>query len=99
MAVGFWTKVKWLAEQNHIFSIDKVKKEIFDHNDVLTQWCSANLPDNFFKDSADKMQEYAQISNWAYSRSNHYKRAALDEFLDADEADAFLAAFALSNRI
>ncbi|MCF8262393.1 MAG: DUF4411 family protein [Melioribacteraceae bacterium] len=98
IATGFWNKIKMLADSGTIFSIDKVKNELFDKNDELENWCKINLPDNFFKDSSLKMQEYSQITEWAISKSDHYLPKALTEFLDADEADAFIVAYALSEK-
>ena len=51
VATSFWNKVKQLAEEGKIISIDKVKKEIYDHEDDLKQWCEDNLPEDFFKDT------------------------------------------------
>lgn len=102
VATSFWLKVKELAESGRIISIDKVKKELFDKNDDLEEWCVNNLPTNFFKDSASALSEYGQISSWAISKSSHYLPNAVNEFLDAEEADAFLVAFVmsdLSNRV
>ena len=102
VAHSFWNKVKELAEKGSIISIDKVKNEIFDRNDDLEAWCSANLPEDFFKSTDSVILEYSQVSNWAVSHSSHYLPNALNEFLGADEADAFLVAFSLadhSNRI
>ena len=48
------------------------------------------------------MTSYGLISQWANSKSNHYTPSALNEFLDVDEADAFLVAYTLhdsTNRI
>jgi len=97
IAFSFWKKVKQLAEEGKIISIDKVKTEIYSNNDALKEWCQANLPDDFFKDSSRIMASYAQVSTWAISRSAHYLPRALNEFLDADEADAFIVAFALTD--
>lgn len=44
------------------------------------------------------MQEYSQIITWAVSKADHYQTNALSEFLDADEADAFIVAYALADR-
>jgi len=102
IATGFWNKVSQLAHAGTIISIDKVKNEIYDKNDALEEWCKANLPQNFFKDSGEVMNEYSTVMAWAVSRSNHYLPNALNEFMDSDEADAFLIAFSLadpSNRI
>ena len=43
------------------------------------------------------MKEYGQISGWAITKSDFYMANALNEFLDADEADAFIVAFALAD--
>lgn len=97
VAYSFWNKVKQLAENGIIISIDKVRNEIYDKNDALEEWCKNNLPANFFKDSSEVMAEYGIVSGWAISKNNHYLPNAINEFLDADEADAFLVAYALAN--
>ena len=97
IAIGFWNKVKQLAIDGKIISIDKVKKELFNKNDELKKWCIANLPDNFFKESSEAIPEYSRVSAWAMSVRNHYLPNALNEFLDSEEADAFLIAFALAD--
>jgi hypothetical protein len=98
IATGFWNKVKSLADSGTIFSIDKVKNELYNKNDELENWCKGNLPENFFKDSSEIIQEYSQITTWAVSKADHYLPNALSEFLDADEADAFIIAYALSDK-
>jgi hypothetical protein len=97
IAFSFWNKVKQLAEDGKIISIDKVRGEIYDKNDALEAWCIVNLPEDFFKDSSHVMAEYGQVSAWAISKSDHYLPNALNEFLDAEEADAFIVAYALSD--
>jgi len=102
IAQSYWKKVKQLASQKKIISIDKVKNEIFKNNDKLKEWCTHNLPSDFFKSSKENLDEYRIISSWAISKSNLYLPQALNEFLDADEADEFVVAFELaekSNRI
>ena len=94
---SFWNKVKQLANEGKIISIDKVKNELYDKNDALEEWCKANLPEDFFKDSSQVMATYGQVSAWAISKSGHYMQNALNEFLDADEADAFIVAYALAD--
>lgn len=98
VAVSFWSKINQLATEGRIFSIDKVKAEIYDKNDLLEEWCKANLPEEFFEDSSDSIAAYSKISTWAISKKSHYKETAINEFLDADEADAFILAHALSNK-
>jgi len=99
IAFSFWNKVKQLADEGKIISIDKVKKEIYDKNDTLEAWCIANLPDDFFKDTSQIIAEYEQISGWAITKNDFYLPNALSEFLDADEADAYIVAFVLADPI
>jgi hypothetical protein len=96
IAFSFWNKVKQLADQGRIISIDKVKNELYDKNDALEAWCKDNLPEDFFKDTSHLMAAYGQVSAWAISRNGHYLPNAINEFLDANEADAFLIAYSLA---
>jgi Domain of unknown function (DUF4411) len=86
-----------LADSGKIISIDKVKNEIYKNDDELKRWCLANLPQDFFKDTTTIITEYSQVAIWAASKSNHYFPNAIAEFLDADEADAWLVSFALND--
>ncbi len=97
IAKSFWNKLKQFANDGKIVSIDKVKIEIYNGNDSLKDWCVTNLPADFFKDTSTVMATYSQISTWAISQSQHYLPNALNEFLDADEADAFIIAYALAD--
>jgi len=98
VATGFWVLVKRLADDGIIISIDKVKEELYDKNDDLEAWCRANLPADFFQDTSVVMTEYIIVSGWAASKSNHYLPNAISEFLSADEADAYLIAYALADQ-
>lgn len=98
VAFSFWNKVKQLANEGKIISIDKVKDEIYDKNDALEAWCTENLPEDFFKDTSGIMNEYIQVTEWAVSRTSHYLPAAINEFLAYDEADAFIIAFVLADK-
>ncbi len=97
IAFSFWNKVKLLAIDGKLISIDKVRDEIYDKNDALESWCRFNLPDDFFKDTSEVIEEYMQVTHWAFSRVSHYSQNAINEFLAADEADAFIVAYALGD--
>ncbi len=56
-----------------------------------------NLPEDFFKDTDQIFTAYGQVANWAMTKSNHYLPNALSEFLDANEADAWLVAYSLED--
>jgi len=96
---SFWARVEDLAKYGMVGSIDKVAQEIMHGNDVLKQWIVTNLPKGFFADSSVFINEYAQIAQWANSNSTHYNAGALNEFLQAEEADAWLVAGALHHGI
>ena len=97
VAISFWNKVEELARAQKIISIDKVKNEIFHGNDILRDWCKDHLPEDFFYDTTHVMDAYASVCSWAVSMSHHYNQPAINEFLEADVADAFLVAFALKH--
>ncbi|RLD54329.1 MAG: DUF4411 domain-containing protein [Bacteroidetes bacterium] len=97
VATGFWALVRRLADAETIISIDKVKDELYDKNDDLEAWCKANLPANFFHDTSSVIAEYRTVSAWTASKSAQYLPNAISEFLSADEADAYLIAFALAD--
>lgn len=99
VAVSFWRSVKQLASNGNIISIDKVKNELYKNDDALKDWCQINLPHDFFKDSTELIPEYGVVVNWAMSKKGHYLQKALDEFLDADEADAWLIAYGVKYQI
>jgi len=97
VAVSFWNKIKELAIDGKIISIDKVKNEIYKNEDDLKSWCTDNLPHTFFENTSIVVPEYSRIATWAVSRNDHYLPNALAEFLDAEEADAWLIAHGLAN--
>ncbi|WP_449436525.1 DUF4411 family protein [Pedobacter steynii] len=94
---SFWLKIKDLAEKGIIVSIDKVKDEIHLNKDDLTVWCDENMPKDFFRETDVVIKEYVAVTGWANSKSTHYNLAALNEFLDSTEADAWLVAYSLAN--
>ncbi len=43
------------------------------------------------------MAEYTKVASWTMSMNHHYMQHAINEFLDADAADAFLIAYSLAD--
>lgn len=95
---SFWNKVKNLADNDKISSIDKVKDEIYRNEDDLKKWCQSNLKGDFWHDSSVVSNEYSNIASWAVKQRNRYTPNAINEFLDTENADAFLIAYALADR-
>jgi hypothetical protein len=98
---SFWDKVAALAVQKKICSIDRVKAEIFENEDELKVWCKAKLPEDFWLNSSSTvLTKYPEVINWAVLKlGSPYSQNALDEFLHAEEADAWLVAFAMDHGI
>jgi len=98
VAVNFWQKVKRLSEEEKIISIDKVREEIFKNDDEIKSWIEQNIKSDFFKstETQEVLDEYQRVVNWANSKSMHYVKKAIDEFLEFENADAWLIAYALS---
>jgi len=95
---SFWEKVGYLASEDLILSIDKVKSEIFKNNDYLRAWCDDYLPSGFFCDSSVCYDQYVNMMSWASSKSNHYNTNAIAEFADSANADPFLISYTLSDK-
>jgi hypothetical protein len=98
--LSFWVKIKQLADDGIIKSIDKVKNEIYSkasHEDELKVWCKNNLPKDFFLDTSSSINDYTDIVVWANSMSSFYQLSAIEEFLSADLADPWLVAHAKAN--
>lgn len=96
IALSFWQKIRFLADERRICSIDKVKAELYKNKDALTLWCQANLPQGFFVDSAGVWSPYQVVIQSTSRRVPPYNQRALDTFFDAGEADAWLIAHGLA---
>lgn len=95
---SFWNKVKNLADNDKIISIDKVKDEIYRNEDDLKEWCQSNLKGEFWRDTSVVTNEYSNIASWAVKQTKRYTPNDINEFLDSENADAFLIAYALAGR-
>jgi hypothetical protein len=91
----FWTHLAKLFQKKLLISIDRVKKEIDRGKDELKKWAS-QFPDLFQKtDDPDVLQSYQRVMQWAYAHPQ-YTSEAKAEFARADNADAWVVAFALA---
>ncbi len=97
VVVSFWETLRQLANDGVIISIDKVKNEIYQNNDELKAWCQEYLPNDFFKSSETSIVEYGKVVAWTMSKSNHFLAKAIDEFLDSNEADAWIVSYCLKH--
>jgi hypothetical protein len=97
VVTSFWNKLEEMVIAGHCVSIDKVKKELFKNEDELKNWCQITLPGDFFRESTSVIGSYTKVIQWANSKSGHYQPGAISEFMEADNADAWLAAYALEH--
>lgn len=99
-AAGFWD---WLVaghEAGIFFSIDKVKKEIFDgqNKDFLHTWSQKSELSKFFLDTKAATSHWTPISAWATDPKRKYIEAAKAKFLNGEAADAWLIAQAMHDK-
>jgi len=90
----YWSKISDILKREDVTSIDKVKDEIYNHKDDLTDWCKTNISQSFWASTINSISEYADIQNWAQSKK--YNQRALSDFAESKNADPFLVAFALN---
>lgn len=101
IAQSFWTYLVRLANQGTITSIDKVYDEIERGKDDLYIWVQQNLPSQIFCDtdnSPDLLINYQQLISWS-SSNTQFTSNAKAEFAQYYEADAWVVAFAISNKL
>lgn len=98
IAQSFWKKIKELADSDTIASIDRVYDELFENDDALTDWISSNLPTSFFEDTSDEevLTNYREVVSWASSMSDQYVPQAINDFLEYENADAWLVAYGMT---
>lgn len=51
VARSLWSKISSLASEHKIYSLDKVKEELYLHDDELKEWMKANMPSDYFLSS------------------------------------------------
>lgn len=91
----FWDFIEAQAKNNTVASIDKALEEINKGNDALKDWANKKFKNYFLSTKEEKvLQKYAELMQWAESKSNHYTRNAIDEFMNEDNADPWLIAYA-----
>lgn len=91
----FWDFLVEKAEEGILFSIDKVYDEINGGKDKLKDWANESFKRYFLSTERDEiLVSYAEIVQWASNQRNTYKQSVIDEFLEEENADAWIIAFA-----
>jgi hypothetical protein len=93
---GFWVAQVRQHERNRVFSIDKVKAELVVGHDWLSRWVAKDVPNTFFKGTADKkvIDAFQTMVNWV-QQEQQYNPQAKRQF--ASVADGWLVAYAKAN--
>lgn len=101
IARSFWDYLVLLANQGIITSIDKVYDEIERGKDDLYEWVQQNLPSQFFcntDNSSEVLKNYQSLISWS-SFNTQFTDNDKAEFAQYNEADAWVVAFAISNKL
>lgn len=97
IAPTFWNKLIGLASSGKVVSIDRVKDELTRSNDDLSKWAEGDFHRWFVSTGTERVINcYREIIKWAVSQ-NQFTEVAKREFAKAENADAWLVAFAYVN--
>ena len=90
----FWQALIEHAGNGRVMSIDRVKAEIDRGGDMLKDWANSAFHQWFESTNQDDVIEwYSKIMGWAYG-NRQFTHAAKAEFARADNADAWVVAYA-----
>lgn len=91
---AFWTWIVAAHKAGLVFSIDKVRDELLagDDDDPLYEWAQKPELETFFLASEPGAQKWRELAKWAVECG--FLTAAIEKFLSARSADAWLIAFA-----
>ena len=92
---GFWKSIVHHHREGDVFSIDRIRQEIFagDDTEELVKWVKNEIPKEFFHSTkTDRVvTAYREIMTWVQQRPQYFLQAK-EEF--ARVADGWLVAFA-----
>ncbi len=90
IAPGFWKNLEVFISKEQIIILDKVRDEILEYNDELSQWIKKK---KYFP-SSDAINSYRKIVRWV-ENNNQYLQKAKDDFMSG--ADGWVIAYALEH--
>ena len=94
IAPAFWDMLIAQAQNGHIVSIDRVKDELLRGKDDLAQWANGQFHSHFASTNHQAVLDaYRNIIQWAYNQPQ-FKEEAKADFARADNADAWVVAYA-----
>lgn len=96
IAPCFWEKLVEKAREGILFSITQVKAEIERGHDDLAEWIRRDFSSYFRRTDHKVLQAYGRIMQWAETQAQ-YTPSARRELAEAENADAWLIAYALAH--
>ena len=90
---GFWDWLDRGTETDIVCSIDRVRSELTDRGDELSDWADVRASTFFRPTDSAALDEYRRIIDWL--AKSHYTQQAFSKF--ASGADPFLIAFAIAH--
>ena len=95
---AFWDTLLYWARNGRIVSVDRVKDELARSNDKLAKWATGQFHKHFASTGNEEvMNAYRQIIQWACAQTQ-FKDSAKAEFARANNADAWVVAYALAKK-
>lgn len=94
IAPAFWNALVEQAEMGRVISIDRVRDELKRGKDDLAEW-AGNAFEPWFASTVDDsiLAVYREVMQWA-SEQTQFVEQAKEEFAQAENADAWVVAFA-----
>lgn len=94
---AFWSNLVRMAQNGFVMSVDKVYDEIDPKNLELKKWADDSFKEWKSTNQNDVIYKYAHIMRWIVDQN--FKRAAVDEFADTNNADAWVISYALTKKL
>jgi hypothetical protein len=96
-AKPFWKKLPEYAHSGQIVSLDKVFDEIDKGSDELKKWANSHFKSHFADSQTSRIVGlYGELVIWA-DKHAQYNQKAKDKFMEDQNADAWLIAYAKAN--
>jgi len=93
-AMPFWTGLLTNGQSGRVLSVDAVLNELSNGNDQLKIWAENDFRSYFMTtDTAEVISSYSTLINWVQAEQQYLQRAK-DRFMEFDNADSWVLAFA-----
>ena len=92
---SFWRELVDKGREGRIISIDKVKAELDDKEDILKQWAGDDFAQWFeMTNTKDVLVAYKKVMEWI--EESDFSDKAKKDFTNKNKADAWIVAYAMT---